>query len=57
MVFAPEPMDLVKELSDSHGITYNWLQDLKRGRINIRYVKPSSEILARLFEKYHESKK
>lgn len=47
-------MDLAKELTDSHGITYNWLQDLKRRRINVRYVKPSSEILARLFEKYHD---
>lgn len=47
-------IDLVRELSDSHGITYNWLQDLKRRRINVRYVKPSSEVLAKLFEKYHD---
>jgi hypothetical protein len=37
-------MDLAKELSESHGITYSWLQDLKRRRVNVRYVKPSPEI-------------
>ncbi|AZV42016.1 hypothetical protein BAOM_1406 [Peribacillus asahii] len=47
-------MDLAKELGESHGITYNWLQDLKRRRINVRYVKPSPDVLANLFDKYHE---
>ncbi|MFJ7639409.1 hypothetical protein [Peribacillus sp. NPDC097225] len=47
-------MDLAKELGESHGITYNWLQDLKRRRINVRYVKPSPDILANLFDKYHD---
>lgn len=46
--------DLARELNDSHDVTYNWLQDLKRRRVNVRYVKPSPEILANLFSKYHE---
>ncbi|MED3896296.1 hypothetical protein P4797_15120 [Priestia aryabhattai] len=46
--------DLVKELGESHGITYNWLQDLKRRRVHVRYVKPTPDILANLFDKYHD---
>lgn len=46
--------DLVKEVGNIYGITYNWLQDLKRRKENVMYVKPSSEVLAILFEKYHE---
>jgi len=47
-------MDLANELGESYGITYNWLQDLKRRRINVRHVKPSPEVLANLFHKYHD---
>lgn len=45
--------DLANELHESHGITYNWIQDLKRRRGSIVYAKPSAEVLAKLFEKYH----
>jgi hypothetical protein len=46
--------DLVRELGEKYSITYNWVQDLKRRKENVQYVKPSPDILANLFDKYHE---
>ncbi|PEQ56971.1 hypothetical protein [Bacillus cereus] len=46
--------DLEKEFSESHGITYNWLQDLKRRKNTVRYVKPAPEMLVIIFSKYHD---
>jgi hypothetical protein len=46
--------DVIRELQPYFEINENWIQDLKRRKEVIPYVKPKGEILGKLFHKYHD---